>query len=364
MDPPVDERGVALPPAHGPLPAAPVGVAADEEEQRDDHEQPRQRPHPRHLVQGAGLDQAPRGAARVRPPEIGHQPVPDHHRHDAATAQEVDEAIPAPGLHGTHATRDGRPRRSGQGHPTDVGCPLAARRYPAPVSIVEEAPVLDPGDAQRIVADLWGLPDPRARDLGSHQDRNFLITTADARFVLKVANIGHPRRVPRRPERGDAGPGATAGPGAPSGRLGPRRPARGGGPLRDRAQRAAAHLRRGRADDGLPATSRPSRHGSSGPWQGGSAPRSLRSRTRGPICPTSGTCDGPRRWSPTCSPPSTATWADGSATSRRSPDGPSTWSPRTCPRRSSTRTSRTSTWSPILVRTPGWSPPGSSTSAT
>jgi 4-aminobutyrate aminotransferase-like enzyme/Ser/Thr protein kinase RdoA (MazF antagonist) len=60
------------------------------------------------------------------------------------------------------------------------------------VSIVEEAPVLDPGDAQRIVADLWGLPDPRARDLGSHQDRNFLITSADARFVLKVANTAIP----------------------------------------------------------------------------------------------------------------------------------------------------------------------------
>ena len=67
-----------------------------------------------------------------------------------------------------------------------------ARRYPAGVSIREEAPDLDPDDARRIVADLWGLPDARARDLGSHQDRNFLITTPDARFVLKVANTAIP----------------------------------------------------------------------------------------------------------------------------------------------------------------------------
>ncbi|HYN57010.1 MAG TPA: aminotransferase [Motilibacterales bacterium] len=60
------------------------------------------------------------------------------------------------------------------------------------MSILEEAPVLDCGDAQRIVTGLWGLPEPRARDLGSHQDRNFLITTARARFVLKVANTAIP----------------------------------------------------------------------------------------------------------------------------------------------------------------------------
>ncbi len=60
------------------------------------------------------------------------------------------------------------------------------------MSIREEAPALDPDDARRIVADLWGLPEARPRDLGSHQDRNFLITTPDARFVLKVANTAIP----------------------------------------------------------------------------------------------------------------------------------------------------------------------------
>jgi 4-aminobutyrate aminotransferase-like enzyme/Ser/Thr protein kinase RdoA (MazF antagonist) len=60
------------------------------------------------------------------------------------------------------------------------------------VSIREEAPALDHDDARRIVAELWGLTDAQARDLGSHQDRNFLITAPDARFVLKVANRAIP----------------------------------------------------------------------------------------------------------------------------------------------------------------------------
>ncbi|MCU0263446.1 MAG: aminotransferase [Candidatus Nanopelagicales bacterium] len=60
------------------------------------------------------------------------------------------------------------------------------------MSIREEAPELDLRDAQRIVADLWELPDAQARDLGSHQDRNFLITTPGARHVLKVANTAIP----------------------------------------------------------------------------------------------------------------------------------------------------------------------------
>jgi len=60
------------------------------------------------------------------------------------------------------------------------------------VSILEEAPVLDLDDACRIVTELWELATPRARDLGSHQDRNFLITSGDERFVLKVANAAIP----------------------------------------------------------------------------------------------------------------------------------------------------------------------------
>ncbi len=60
------------------------------------------------------------------------------------------------------------------------------------MSILEEAPVLDLDDACRIATDLWGLAAPAARDLGSHQDRNFLITTAEARYVLKVANAAIP----------------------------------------------------------------------------------------------------------------------------------------------------------------------------
>lgn len=60
------------------------------------------------------------------------------------------------------------------------------------MSILEEAPDLDLDDARRIASDLWGVADPRARELGSHQDRNVLIRGADARFVLKVANAAIP----------------------------------------------------------------------------------------------------------------------------------------------------------------------------
>ena len=92
------------------------------------------------------------------------------------------------------------------------------------MSILEEAPVLDLDDAQRIVADLWGLPDPRARDLGSHQDRNFLITSADARFVLKVANTAIPDASLDAQNAAMLALVGPADPGAPSRRLGPRQP--------------------------------------------------------------------------------------------------------------------------------------------
>ncbi len=108
VDPAVDERRVPLAPAPRPLPAAPVGIAPDEEEQGDHHEQPRERPHRGDLVQGAGLHQPSPGTA-VGPPDVGHEPVPDHHGDDAPAAQQVDEAIPAPGLHAWNGTRRGRP---------------------------------------------------------------------------------------------------------------------------------------------------------------------------------------------------------------------------------------------------------------
>ena len=56
------------------------------------------------------------------------------------------------------------------------------------VTILGRAPVMDAAQAQRIVADLWGLADVEVRELGSHQDRNFLITAHGVRHVLKVAN--------------------------------------------------------------------------------------------------------------------------------------------------------------------------------
>ena len=108
VDTAVHERGVPLPPAQCPLPTAPVGESPDEEEQGDDHEQPRERPHRRDLMQGAGLDQPSSVRAREDPADVGHEPVPDHHGDDAPAAQEVDEAIPAPGLHAWNGTRRGR----------------------------------------------------------------------------------------------------------------------------------------------------------------------------------------------------------------------------------------------------------------
>lgn len=65
------------------------------------------------------------------------------------------------------------------------------------MTVADEAPVLEPSDAARIAAEHWGITQGVAVDLGSHQDRNFLITPAatdatDARFVLKVANSAIP----------------------------------------------------------------------------------------------------------------------------------------------------------------------------
>ena len=60
--------------------------------------------------------------------------------------------------------------------------------YARPVTVADPAPRLDLTDAVRLAADLWGLVDARARDLGSHQDRNVLIESGGARHVLKVAN--------------------------------------------------------------------------------------------------------------------------------------------------------------------------------
>ena len=115
------------------------------------------------------------------------------------------------------------------------------------MSIREEAPDLDLDDARRIVADLWGLTDPQARDLGSHQDRNFLITTAEARFVLKVANAAIPDESLDAQNAAMLALAAPADPGTSTCGLGSR------GALREvvdlagsPTQRAAADLRRGR----------------------------------------------------------------------------------------------------------------------
>lgn len=63
------------------------------------------------------------------------------------------------------------------------------------MTVADQAPALEPADAQRIAAEVWDVPAPSARDLGSHQDRNFRITSSDPdapRYVLKVANRAIP----------------------------------------------------------------------------------------------------------------------------------------------------------------------------
>lgn len=61
------------------------------------------------------------------------------------------------------------------------------------MTLAEQAPVLETDDATRLARELWGLASVRTKDLGSHQDRNFLITTQDGqRHVLKVANTAVP----------------------------------------------------------------------------------------------------------------------------------------------------------------------------
>ena len=117
-------------------------------------------------------------ADRVRPAQVGHQPVAHHDGHDAAPAQQVDEPIAPRGVHESH----GRPPAGSPAGAkvTRSRSAPAARRYPGPVTVAEQAPILDPSDAERIVADLWALHAPSAADLGSHQDRNFLITARRA----------------------------------------------------------------------------------------------------------------------------------------------------------------------------------------
>ncbi|HEX6887703.1 MAG TPA: aminotransferase [Candidatus Nanopelagicales bacterium] len=61
------------------------------------------------------------------------------------------------------------------------------------MTVAAHAPSLAAGRAAAIAGERWGLRDARARDLGSHQDRNLLITSlddtgAEQRHVLKVAN--------------------------------------------------------------------------------------------------------------------------------------------------------------------------------
>ena len=56
------------------------------------------------------------------------------------------------------------------------------------MTILGRAPIMDADRAQSLVADLWGLREAAVRELGSHQDRNFLITAGGVPHVLKVAN--------------------------------------------------------------------------------------------------------------------------------------------------------------------------------
>ncbi len=56
------------------------------------------------------------------------------------------------------------------------------------MTVADHAPVLETAEAARIAAQLWGRHVDEVRDLGSHQDRNFLVIGDRARHVLKVAN--------------------------------------------------------------------------------------------------------------------------------------------------------------------------------
>lgn len=60
------------------------------------------------------------------------------------------------------------------------------------MTIAEPAPRLSAREAATLARDLWGLEVTRARDLGSHQDRNVVLDAASGRFVLKVANRAVP----------------------------------------------------------------------------------------------------------------------------------------------------------------------------
>src|SRR4051794_37622964 len=54
-------------------------------------------------------------------------------------------------------------------------------------------PDVDFAEAARLARTVFGL-EGTVRELGSHQDRNFLVDAADGRFVLKVARHGISRR--------------------------------------------------------------------------------------------------------------------------------------------------------------------------
>lgn len=60
------------------------------------------------------------------------------------------------------------------------------------MTIAERAPRLPAHEAGLLAGQLWGLHVTEVGELGSHQDRNVLLTTASGRFVLKVANPAVP----------------------------------------------------------------------------------------------------------------------------------------------------------------------------
>lgn len=73
-----------------------------------------------------------------------------------------------------------------------MSTPHPAAQQKAAASLVQPAPPeIDDATAARIALEGWGVRG-RARALGSHQDRNFLIETDGARLLLKVANPSVP----------------------------------------------------------------------------------------------------------------------------------------------------------------------------
>jgi Ser/Thr protein kinase RdoA (MazF antagonist) len=57
------------------------------------------------------------------------------------------------------------------------------------ISPLQQAPRLEPADAESLTRDLFGIAGA-ARPLPSERDQNFVIDAGGRRFVLKIANAG------------------------------------------------------------------------------------------------------------------------------------------------------------------------------